>query len=71
MSRNGVDFVAFNGIPYGAPPVGDLRFQPPSPAGEWKQTLEAYNWPPSCVQFHGRGADDNPVLIQVIHTLST
>ena len=64
VSRNGMDFVAFNGLPYGAPPIGKLRFQPPQPAEGWNGTLEALDWPPSCVQFTGRANDDDPVDIQ-------
>jgi carboxylesterase type B len=61
VERNGMDFVAFNGIPYGAPPIGKLRFQPPQPAEGWNGTLEALVWPPSCVQFNGKANDDDPM----------
>nr|XP_023019166.1 juvenile hormone esterase-like [Leptinotarsa decemlineata] len=32
---NGGDFLCFLGIPYGRPPVGDLRFMAPLPAEPW------------------------------------
>ena len=64
VSRNGNDFVSFNGIPYGAPPIGEYRFQPAQPAGGWNGTLDALVWPPYCVQFPGRGDDDDPVQVQ-------
>ena len=32
---------AFRGIPYGQPPVGDLRWKPPLPAKCWHGTLNA------------------------------
>jgi para-nitrobenzyl esterase len=32
---------SYLGIPYAAPPVGDLRWEPPAPAAPWKGTLEA------------------------------
>ena len=32
---------AFQGIPYGAPPVGDLRWRPPAPAQPWTGVLKA------------------------------
>ena len=41
-TANGV--VAFKGIPYAAPPVGDLRFQPPQPAKPWTGTLKAFDY---------------------------
>lgn len=42
---------AFKGIPYAAPPVGALRFQPPQPAQPWEGTLE-------CTRF-GKSAPQN------------
>jgi para-nitrobenzyl esterase len=34
----------FGGIPFAAPPVGDLRWKPPQPVTPWRGTLEA-TWP--------------------------
>src|SRR5262249_8962131 len=31
----------FLGIPYAAPPIGDLRWKPPAPAAAWTDTLQA------------------------------
>jgi len=39
FTREGVD--AFLGIPYAAPPVGALRFEPPQPAPPWRGAREA------------------------------
>lgn len=36
--RRGV--IKFKGIPYAAPPIGDLRFQPPGPVEPWDGILE-------------------------------
>ena len=36
VARNGDEFVAFYGIPYAQPPLGDLRFAPPKPHQGWK-----------------------------------
>ncbi|HEY1805894.1 MAG TPA: carboxylesterase family protein [Terracidiphilus sp.] len=43
---------AFLGIPYAAPPVGDLRWQAPQPALPWKGTREATNFGAHCAQNH-------------------
>lgn len=40
----------FRGIPYAAPPVGDLRWKPPQPAGAWTQVRDATRWPDRCPQ---------------------
>lgn len=42
--------VAFKGIPYAKPPVGDLRFAPPEPADAWEGTLEASEFGQDCPQ---------------------
>ena len=36
------------GIPYAAPPVGQLRWQPPQPHQSWNATLAAVTQPPGC-----------------------
>lgn len=42
---------SYKGIPYAAPPVGDLRFAPPRPAQPWTETLKAGKFGNECVQF--------------------
>ena len=43
---------AFQGIPYAAPPVGDLRWKPPVPAKAWKGELDATKYGHHCAQNH-------------------
>ena len=38
------------GIPYAAPPVGALRWQPPQPHAPWTTTLQALHYPDECPQ---------------------
>lgn len=33
----GNEFYSFEGIPYGKPPIGELRFRPSQPADPWKE----------------------------------
>ncbi len=41
---------AFLGLPYAAPPVGELRWKAPAPAAKWKGTREATSYGAHCVQ---------------------
>jgi para-nitrobenzyl esterase len=43
--------VAFLGIPYAAPPVGDLRWKPPQPATAWTGVFKARAYGPACPQL--------------------
>lgn len=44
---------SFKGIPYAAPPVGDLRWKAPQPAASWQGTRDATQFGGSCVQGSG------------------
>jgi len=41
---------AFLGIPYAAPPVGDLRWKPPAPAAKWSGVRMATDFGSHCLQ---------------------
>jgi para-nitrobenzyl esterase len=47
--------LSFEGIPYAAPPVGDLRWRPPQPASPWTQPLDAASFGQECVQLNYDG----------------
>lgn len=40
----------FRGIPYAAPPVGELRWRPPQPPKPWDGVLKAFEFPNICFQ---------------------
>jgi len=43
---------AWLGVPYAAPPVGDLRWRAPQPHAKWKGTRDATKFGAHCVQGH-------------------
>ncbi|WP_329310409.1 carboxylesterase/lipase family protein [Streptomyces sp. NBC_01262] len=45
--------LVWRGIPYAAPPVGPLRFRPPSPVKPWPGVRDATRYGPQAVQFTG------------------
>jgi para-nitrobenzyl esterase len=42
--------VSYLGIPFAAPPVGNLRWQPPAPVTPWRTALQATQAGPNCPQ---------------------
>jgi len=54
------DHRLFAGIPYAAPPVGALRWQPPTPAAEWSGFRDATRPGPRCIQDASNDVDGSP-----------
>ncbi|MFI6321461.1 carboxylesterase/lipase family protein [Nonomuraea sp. NPDC050556] len=52
--------VVFRGVPYAAPPVGDLRWRTAQPHPGWSGVREAAEYGPSAPQFHFPGV--HPIL---------
>jgi para-nitrobenzyl esterase len=50
--------VLFAGIPYAAPPVGDLRFKAPRPHEPWEDVRPAQRFGPAAPQLQGEGLTD-------------
>src|SRR5437868_7255568 len=50
LAGSGGDVRSYKGIPYAAPPIGDLRWKPPQPAKPWKGIRVAKDFSPVCPQ---------------------
>lgn len=65
--------VAFKGIPYAAPPLRGLRWQPPQPAAKWPGVLAAKDFGSHCIQsvsypdmtFHDPGPSEDCLTLNV------
>ncbi len=58
----------FLGIPYAAPPVGDLRWRPPQPAIAWTGVLDTRDFGSQCPQsfsLSGAGGDEDCLFLNV------
>ena len=51
LSVLGRDVRAFLGVPYAKPPLGELRFRAPKPAGRWDGVKNAANFSNTCYQL--------------------
>lgn len=63
---------AFLGLPYAAPPVGELRWRPPQPAPRWRGTREATRYAARCwghestdMVFQDSGPSENCLYLNV------
>src|SRR5712671_1077876 len=48
LINNGV--YEFKGVPYAAPPTGELRWRPPQPVAHWQEPLDATSFANTCPQ---------------------
>lgn len=55
------DVVAYRGIPYAAPPVGELRWQAPKRVARWKGEREALKFGAACPQDPKLGGNPQPI----------
>jgi para-nitrobenzyl esterase len=46
----GEEVMVFRGVPFAAPPVGELRWRPPQPAAAWEGVRDATEAAPACIQ---------------------
>ena len=50
LPGNNTRITVFKGIPFAAPPVGELRWKAPQPAKNWEGVLDAYKFGPISMQ---------------------
>lgn len=62
---------AYKGIPFAAPPVGDLRWRPPQPAKDWDGVLRCDRFAPISVQEVPGLGDPNALYTKEWHVDST
>lgn len=71
VGKNGIR--SFKGIPFAAPPVGDLRWQEPQPAANWPGVFKADHFGPRAMQapifgdmnFRSDGVSENCLYLNV------
>lgn len=51
--------IVFKGIPFGVPPVGELRWKPPQPAASWDGVRAGDKFGPVCLQPHQSSREPN------------
>lgn len=57
QGTNAAGIQAYLGIPYAAPPVGDLRWRPPAPVLPWPALRDASRFGSACLQPSDRGRE--------------
>lgn len=53
------NLIAFRGLPFAAPPVGNLRWKAPQPVASWKGVRDATKFGNVCPQINGAGYAGN------------
>ena len=61
----GTEIVAFKGIPYARPPVGDLRWRAPVEPLPWDGTRDAVAFGPACMQAANRPKSEDCLFLNV------
>ena len=55
VTGNSPEVRVYKGIPFAAPPIGDLRFRAPQPPAKWEGTRKADQFGSMCMQGGARG----------------
>jgi para-nitrobenzyl esterase len=59
------DVRIYKGIPFAAPPVGDLRWKAPQPVADWTGIRKADAFGPTCMQGNGGGSSEDCLYLNV------
>jgi para-nitrobenzyl esterase len=65
VSDDNPDVIAFKGIPFAAPPVGDLRWRRPEPVVAWDGVRDATMPGPICMQGGNEGQSEDCLFLNV------
>ncbi len=65
VSDDTPDVIAFKGIPFAAPPVGDLRWRPPEPVAAWDGVRDASMPGAICMQGGNEGQSEDCLFLNV------
>lgn len=59
------DMRIYKGIPFAAPPVGDLRWRAPKPVAHWDGVRNTDKFSPTCMQGSGNGSSEDCLYLNV------
>jgi para-nitrobenzyl esterase len=62
LSEKHPEIIAFKGVPFAAPPIGDLRWRAPAPVVTWSGVRDAAATGPACPQRGGPGTQNEDCL---------
>jgi para-nitrobenzyl esterase len=65
VSDDNPDVMAFKGIPFAAPPVGELRWRPPEPVVAWEGVRDATTPGSICMQGASEGQSEDCLFLNV------
>ncbi|XP_044014784.1 cholinesterase 1-like [Aphidius gifuensis] len=74
VQNSSIEYSAFEAIPFGKPPINELRYQPPIEVEAWSETLMATSNAPYCPQIGNDGTvigDEDCLYLNVYSPLTT